>query len=95
VAKNLLERVFVIYSVSLLSSGGQQWFVCDNLIMQFFQFSAIFLIKSYNFTPKSPSIPNDQSANKVHLVAFFIRFQKTIALKIPPGKQGLLVDQWL
>jgi hypothetical protein len=24
VAKNLLERVFVIYSVSLLSSGGQQ-----------------------------------------------------------------------
>jgi hypothetical protein len=27
VAENLLERVFVVYSVSLLTSGGQQWFL--------------------------------------------------------------------
>jgi hypothetical protein len=34
------------------------------------------------------------SANKAHLVAFFIRFQKIITLKIPPGR-GDRGNWWL
>jgi hypothetical protein len=49
------------------------------------------------FYPKSPLSPNGQSANKAHLEAFFISFQKIIALKTPHGGRGqeLLVAEGL
>jgi hypothetical protein len=45
-----------------------------------------FSIKSYKFTQNLFKAPNGQSANKAHLVAFFISIQKIAALKIPPGE---------